>query len=102
MYDGFFTASLGNVLTFMGSSTPSKLPIWLTAEGMQLARFKPIYQTWRGKALEIKECVSKGQVLAYLDGGSSRIGKKVKKVLFDALTLASKFSAQRRRKFRPE
>lgn len=50
------------------------------SEGMQLARFKPIFQTWRGKALEIKECVSKGQVLAYLDGGTSRRGKEVKKV----------------------
>ena len=48
--------------------------------GIQLARFKPIFQTWRGRTLSVKECVSKGQVLAYLDGGTTRRGKEVKRV----------------------
>lgn len=48
--------------------------------GIQLVRFKPIFQTWRGKSLEVKDCVSKGQVIAYLDGGASKHGKVSKRV----------------------
>lgn len=43
---------------------------------VQWVRFKPIFETWRGQKLEAKDCVSQGQVLAYLDGGHARRGGK--------------------------
>lgn len=43
-------------------------------DGAQLVRFKPIFDSWRGSKSSPNNCVSKGQVLAYLDGGLGRQG----------------------------
>jgi hypothetical protein len=43
---------------------------------VQLVRFKPIFETWRGPGMEIKNCVSRGQVLNYLDGAPTHRGTK--------------------------
>lgn len=45
------------------------------AEKSQWVRFKPIFQTWRGQNMETKDCVSQGQVLAYLDGSQGQRSK---------------------------
>lgn len=53
------------------------------AYNMQWVRFKPLFNTWRGKdsatnKVDVKDCVSQGQVLAYLGGNQSRKGGGIK------------------------
>lgn len=55
----------------------------------QWVRFKPVFQTWRGHNLNTTDCVSPGQVLAYLDGGQSHRGEKSIKQWADQSTRAA-------------
>lgn len=50
------------------------------SDSAQLVRFKPIFESWRGKISNVHNCISKGKILAYLNGALGRQGgDKVRK-----------------------